>query len=191
MKVKRSKSKKPARTYNSELARRLEAGEPIAGLKGYICIEDNGDSGDYNGVDAAQPVYIAVRCLGVSVEGCGVSIKVEVISGRGEMEITPCRFIDTLADVVAKSELYARCKEASSVFEYIKQPQLMVHRRRRLQEYLDTLPKETVAGFLADIKEEYNMPINRLAKTELGIATRSLLERVFALEDSTNSLGYW
>ncbi len=95
------------------LARALEEGKDVKGMVGYISIEDN--NGETLGL------FVKVKCLGLDTgeAGCGLHVKVAIVSGAGELTITPCRWLDSVAQINTHVEIRKRQLQALADYEEI------------------------------------------------------------------------
>lgn len=151
----------------NSLADKLEAGEPIEGMKGFIRITDDfNDNDDESNVNA---VYIAVKAVGLDAGDCGLKVLVEVISGKGIIPISPCRWRDNVADLEAERDKERRIKIAVTEHHAIvNEPHYLSSKRKALAEYItNRLTQEQSKEFFDNLKDEYKGATS-LEKITLG-----------------------
>lgn len=157
MKRKR-KEKQP--TDKTVLAQKLENGDPIVGMKGYVRAED------YDNPN----VYIKIEVLGLDTsDGCGLSVKVKPVSGQGEFTISPCQWLDSPADIAEQEK--AREKRERAREDYCKvwrYPNYLKHRRAKLQEYVEeNMTTEQLEDFIENALEYTKQKGNELLYSKL------------------------
>lgn len=138
------------------LAEALEAGKPIEGMKGYICLRDKDD--EYNDEDG-EPIYVQVRVIGLSAKECGLKVRIQVVSGKGELDIPPCRWKNSIEDLEAERTLNRAIKAAEKDYESITiRGYLLRGKRIALAKYVESkLSKEQQAEIQAEAREQYGI----------------------------------
>lgn len=156
------------------LADALEAGTPIEGMKGFIRLTDSHE-------DDEQPVYVQVKALGLSTQNCGLKVRVGVVSGSGELEIPPCRWRNSVADLNFERDLLNRAQKAYEDWnEIVCRPHYLSGKKRLLAEYLvEHLDDKQIGEFYDDMKSTLKKTtmdqvsldeIGKLAKTAVLVA---------------------
>lgn len=120
-------ARKPKKqTGKSALAKKLEAGENVKGCVGFIELKDEDVS-----------VYVKVTVIGLSAEGCGLNVLVQPVSGAGKLEISPCRWIDTPADIEEKERIDQAVREAKQDLQTIRNNHYLAAKANTLAKYVE------------------------------------------------------
>lgn len=132
----------------SVLAALLETGKPIAGRTGYVAIDGYETPG----------VFIKVRAKGLKSDGCGISVMVAPLSGRGEFTISPCEWFDDAKSIDAARQKAAAVESAKEEFaEIAKRPHYIGTRRQALEAYVTKrMTKPQRAEFDRHVADTYD-----------------------------------
>jgi hypothetical protein len=138
----KASKKTPSDKATNSLKNALELGNPIKGFVGYVPFDED------------KTVYIKVKVLGIKTTGCGITIEVEPVSGAGTLDISPCQWVDTPADIAEIKDQMERTAKAESDLRGIKLTSYARVRKSRLAEYaLANLTKEAHEQFLDQVEE--------------------------------------
>lgn len=116
--------KTPSDKATNSLKDNLEQGLPIAGMVGYVPFDED------------KTVYIKVKVLKINTEGCGIKINVEPVSGAGTIDISPCQWVDTPADIAEIKDQMERTAKAESDFRSIVHTSYARVKKARLNDYV-------------------------------------------------------
>lgn len=131
--ARRRNIKKVLTEGKTALALALEEGKDVKGMTGYISIEDSNDQD--------MGIFVKVKCLGLDTgeSGCGLQIKVAIVSGAGELTITPCRWLDTVGQINTHVEIRKRQLQALADYEaIIRKPHYHRDKATLLDAYVET-----------------------------------------------------
>ncbi len=149
-KLRANKNRRTPTSSRSKLVEKLEAGDSIIGLKGFV------PAGDCSCDQEGKSIFIAVKVLGLSVEKSeGVLIRVGVLSGKGEMTIGPADWVDTLKEVVQVQNKELRVEKCLEEFKEITKPHYLHERKRRMRKFIsEQMTREQHEEFAIHTKEQ-------------------------------------
>jgi hypothetical protein len=159
-----SSRKKNAIVSVNKVQKAIEDGTPISGIQGWFYQED---------LDCYIPVTIKGIKMG-DKDHCGVSLVCEIRGAIGPVHIAPCEFIDDKKAIESFRETKERKEAANLVVEEIFQSPLITIRRKRLKEYIESLPsdiQEKLVTDMSDTKSSFaKMDYNDLRKYSVAAA---------------------
>ncbi len=180
------RTKAPKGTLNSILAQKLEAGESVIGLKGYVLITAT-NTGDE---DTEAHVAIKVKVTQVSASGCTVQVMVTPESGAGEFAIGPCRWLDDIQALAKFKEEQARIKAAKQELQKFFDMKYLRNRRDELLALVETVPTNHKKDFYDDL-EERKLSANKLSMSDVGSYLINILEVKYNLQPGHLELSYY
>lgn len=134
--------KTPSDKATNCLKDNLEQGLPIAGMIGYVPFDED------------KTVYIKVKVLKINTEGCGIKINVEPVSGAGTIDISPCQWVDTPADIAEIKDQMERTAKAEYDFRKMMQTSYVKIKKGRLLDYVTThLDDDARIDFFDQVEE--------------------------------------
>ncbi len=155
----------PGLNLESQLAKRLKAGKTIKGLRGYVNVSDKYNDG--------QPIFVACKVLSlVTGDDDELKINVEVVSGRGTLNILPPDWLDTLPQVEDWYAKQRQIEKAAAEFKTLQGIYYSAQRRVALADYInERMTKDQQKQFYANLIEEYNanaLTSNHVSKGQLA-----------------------
>jgi hypothetical protein len=171
----------PAYGRPSILEQRINAGEKIEGITGYVPAETKCCSG-------GSKVYIPIRVIGVKLEDCTFAIHVvsrlsEVLSVKEQFTISSTNFFENEKEIEFYEDYLRRVKaykKACSPFEYSTST-----RTRRRQMFVKAL-EETTEALRTEIHEEFREDggVGKISTDKMGEwYVRMMKEKFFPRAD--------
>ncbi len=127
----------------NKLKENLEAGIPIAGMKGYVPFDED------------ETVYVQVKVLKINTSDCTMRVEVEPCSGAGVFLISPCKWVDSPKDINKIKDQLERTKKADEEVKDILRSSYAKAKKQRLANYVETrCNAEQKDSFYAQVVEE-------------------------------------
>ena len=165
--------KNKTNNLGNSLIQKLESGENIIGLTGYIALQpENCCHGDDE-----NKVYPKVKVKGLKTVECGLQVVVSLVSGMGEVHIEPCQWLDQPEDIEARRASKARFEKAREEYRFINdKPHYIAERKNRLADYAEGLAPEAKVNF----NDHLIMTFHKGDESKRSATIKELLKPVLA-----------